>query len=194
MSHTSDAVALLPPSQDSELWGAFRRDPSAGLREIYDRYAGKVYGLALAILAQPQEAEDLTQEVFASLCDRRDYDPARGSLGAFLTILTRSRAIDRLRGHMRQSRILERIGMDFGMEENHWSALERISTMELSREVGDALERLPENQRRVLEMAYFRGMSQAEIAAEVGAPLGTVKSWTRMALFDLRHALGHLLG
>lgn len=194
MSHESDAVAPLPPSSDSELWGTFLRDPRGGLGEIYDRYAGKVYGVALAILAQPQEAEDLTQEVFASLSDRRDYDPARGSLGAFLTTLTRSRAIDRLRGDMRQSRILGRMRIDLDGEENHWSALERISIMELSREVRDALERLPENQRRVLEMAYFRGMSQTEIAAEVGAPLGTVKSWTRMGLFDLRHALGHLLG
>jgi RNA polymerase sigma-70 factor (ECF subfamily) len=181
------------PGRDAALWEGLVRERSTGLAEIYDRYAPVVYGLARKILGQAEEAEDLVQEIFASLVDRRDYDPARGSLAAYLVTLTRSRAIDRLRGRARRARAIERLRTD-PRPDNHPSALERISVMELSREVEKALEALPEKQRQVLEMAYFRGMTQTEIASELAAPLGTVKSWARLGLFGLRHALDRFVG
>ena len=178
--------------RDTALWEMYARDRAKGLAQIYDHYAAVVYGLARAVLGQSEEAEDLAQEVFAALSDRCDFDPARGSLGAYLVTLTRSRAIDRLRGRARRARALERFGRD-PREDNRTSVLDRISVMELSRAVAGALGGLPENQRRVLEMAYFRGMTQSEIASELGAPLGTVKSWSRLGLYGLRHALGDLV-
>jgi RNA polymerase sigma-70 factor (ECF subfamily) len=181
-------TAAPAPGGDAALWDALVRDRSAGLAAIYDRYAPVVYGLARKILGQAEEAEDLVQEIFASLVSRSDYDPDRGSLAAYLVTLTRSRAIDRLRGRARRSKALERLRSD-PREPNHPSALERISVMELSREVDKALGSLPEKQRQVLEMAYFRGLSQTEIASELSAPLGTVKSWARLGLFGLREAL-----
>ena len=181
------------PGGDASLWDESTHDRSAALAEIYDRYAPVVYGLARKILGQAEEAEDLVQEIFASLVTRSDYDPARGSLAAYLVTLTRSRAIDRLRGRARRSKALERFRSD-PRESNQPSALERISFMELSREVDKALGALPEKQRQVLEMAYFRGMSQSEIASELSAPLGTVKSWARLGLFGLRDALARFVG
>jgi RNA polymerase sigma-70 factor (ECF subfamily) len=181
------------PGRDAALWEALRRDRSAGLGEIYDCYAPVVFGLARKILGQTEEAEDLTQEIFVSFVDRGDYDPARGSLAAYLVTLTRSRAIDRLRGRARRSKALERFRSD-PREDDHVSALERISVMELAGEVDKALGALPEKQRQVLEMAYFRGMTQTEIASELATPLGTVKSWARLGLFGLRNALDRLPG
>jgi RNA polymerase sigma-70 factor (ECF subfamily) len=184
--------AAQPPRPDAALWEAFGRDRSAGLGAIYDRYGSVVYGVARAILGSAEEAEDLTQEIFTALSSRCDYDPSRGSLAAYLLTLTRSRSIDRLRGGSRRLRSLERYRAELP-DDNQDRVLERISVMQLSREVGTALGSLPEHQRRVLEMAYFRGLSQSEIAAELAEPLGTVKSWTRLGLFGLRNALRHLV-
>jgi RNA polymerase sigma-70 factor (ECF subfamily) len=186
-------MARSDSGRDAALWEGLARDRAAGLGEIYDRYAPVVFGLARKILGQTEEAEDLTQEIFASLAERGDYDPARGSLAAYLVTLTRSRSIDRLRSRTRRFKALERFRTDVPEDEPS-SALERISVMELSREVQDALGALPEKQRQVLEMAYFRGMTQTEIASELAAPLGTVKSWARLGLFGLRNALDRLVG
>jgi RNA polymerase sigma-70 factor (ECF subfamily) len=178
---------------DAELWTALMRDRSAGLAPIYDRYSGLVYGLGLAVLGQAQEAEDLAQEIFIALCERSDFDPARGSLAAFLATFTRSRAIDRLRSRTRRLRLVDRMAAEPDPAEDRPSALERISGVQTADQVNAALGTLPENQRKVLELAYFRGLSQTEIAGELGAPLGTVKSWARKGLLTLRGALGHLV-
>src|SRR5262245_51695177 len=90
---------------DAELIARLAEDPQA-LGPLYDRYARLVYGLALAILGNADEAQDLTQEAFLSLCSSQQYDPSRGTVGAFLTTLVRSRAIDRLRRRTRRVRIL----------------------------------------------------------------------------------------
>ncbi len=179
---------------DAELWQVLARDRSAGLCGLYDRYAGLVYGLAIAILAHAQEAEDLTQEVFVGLCGPCDYDPARGPLAAYLATLTRSRAIDRLRKRSRRLRLLERHRPDLLPPDDRFSPLERISSGECGREVKSALAQLPEMHRQVIEMAYYQGLSQTQIAAELGAPLGTVKGWMRRGLLALRRSLDHLVG
>jgi RNA polymerase sigma-70 factor (ECF subfamily) len=169
------------------------RDPSA-LEVIYDRYARLVYGLALAALRNPDDAQDLTQEIFVSLYRQSgSYDPSRGALAGFLTAMTRSRAIDRLRARGRKVRLLRDFEHTALPSSPSFTPHEQISIEQYGERVRAALAALPENQRRVLEMAYYRGLSQAEIAADLAASLGTVKSWARRGLQSLRQALGDLL-
>jgi RNA polymerase sigma-70 factor (ECF subfamily) len=168
-------------------------DPTA-LEVIYDRYAGLVYGLALAALRHAEDAQDLTQEIFLSLHRQSgSYDPARGTLGGFLATMTRTRAIDRLRTRSRKVRLLQDFHRAILPTSAPFTPLERISQAHCTERVRAALAQLPESQKRVLEMAYYRGLSQSEIAADLDASLGTVKSWARRGLLTLRHALGDLL-
>jgi RNA polymerase sigma-70 factor (ECF subfamily) len=168
-------------------------DDPAALGLIYDRYAGLVYGLALAILRDADDAQDLTQEIFLTLYRENSYDPERGALSGFLATMARTRAIDRLRARNRKIRLLG----DFHRADVATSApfmpLERISMVQCTERVRAALAALPENHRRVLEMAYYRGLTQSEIAADLDASLGTVKSWARRGLLSLRDALEDLL-
>lgn len=178
---------------DERLVGALADDPSA-LGLLYDRYGSLVYGLALAILTKKDEAEDLTQEVFLSLHDHhRAFDPARGSLGAYLTTLTRSRAIDRLRTGSRRVRILRAQWEAEPAMPSVSTPMDEVSSRQTAARVRTALAGLQPNERRALELFYYRGMTQAEIADELGAPLGTVKSWCRRGLLSLRDVLGDLV-
>lgn len=194
MRPTSKEPLAPAPQSDEELVAAIAADRGAPLAALYDRYAGLVYGLALRILADPQEAEDLTQEIFLTLCGKWEYEPSRGTIGAFLVTMTRSRAIDRLRARGRKLRVLGRHGKDPASQSPPSTACEDFFLAERSRHVRDALAQLPDDQRQVLEMAYYRGLSQTEIARQLDAPLGTVKSWSRRALFSLRESLRDLAG
>jgi RNA polymerase sigma-70 factor (ECF subfamily) len=192
VAQSSDAAAAGPARADRDLLDSLAHDPSA-LGQLYDRYAGLVYGLALAALRNAEDAQDLTQEIFVSLYRQSGlYDPARGALAGFLATMTRTRAIDRLRALSRKVRLLRNHHEALPISPPS-TALDRLSIEQCSDRVRAALAMLPENQRRVLEMAYFRGLSQTEIAADLDASLGTVKSWTRRGLISLRHALGDLV-
>jgi len=184
-------AALRQPELDRQLLLLLTSEPLNGLARIYDQYAGLVYGLARAILTNTQEAEDLTQEIFVSLLGRCAYDPTRGSLASFLTMMTRSRAIDILRSRDRTTRLLETWG-DGNAAGAAATPHEEVSSEESARNVRLALDSLPAAQRQVLEMAYFRGLTQVEIAEALNAPLGTVKTWVRKGLYSLRNALQNL--
>lgn len=161
----------------------------ASVGPLYARYAKRIYGIALAILKSRDEAEDLIQDVFVTMCRPTGYDCSRGSIGAFLTTMTRSRAIDRLRCRRRSVRLLKTWHEGAPFAEAPTIPSEDLSMRRAAEGVRAALARLPEAQRRVLEMAYYRGLSQQEIAGELEAPLGTVKSWSRQALLELEEAL-----
>jgi RNA polymerase sigma-70 factor (ECF subfamily) len=153
-----------------------------------------VYGLALAILTNRDAAEDLSQEIFLSLHDHhRAFDPARGSLGAYLTTLTRSRAIDKLRGGARRVRILRAQWEAEPALPSPETPMDAVARGEAAVRVRRALEDLPPSERRALELFYYQGMTQAEIADHLGAPLGTVKSWCRRGLLGLRETLADLV-
>ncbi len=177
---------------DERLLDALADDPSA-LAPLYDRHARLVYGLAMAVLGNADEAADLTQEVFLSLCNVHGYDASRGTVGAYLTTVTRTRAIDRLRRRTRRVRLLREHHVATPVPLATPTPADRISDAECGRRVRDALERLPENERRALEMAYFQGLTQAEIAEDLQAPLGTVKSWCRRGLLAMKKSLGDLV-
>ncbi|MFS8880663.1 sigma-70 family RNA polymerase sigma factor [Synechococcus sp. H55.11] len=178
-----------PSRSDVELMEALTAGHSVALAVLYDRYAGLICGLALKILGHAAEAEDLTQAVFVELWHKPDYDPRQGSVSSFLCALTRSRAIERLRSQDSHQRFLK-----------HWQPLlaadgsapipfEQLSLEERRQAVQEALSQLPESQRQVLELLYYQGLSQADIAQHWGIPLEAVKARTRQALCKLRESL-----
>lgn len=178
---------------DADLFCALKAGQPSALGILYDRYASLVYRLALRILANPQEAEDLTQEVFLTLWRSNTYNPARGSLSSFLTTLTRSRAIDKLRSRGTKLKFLQRWSQMMATETSPPTPFESVSLNQRSQYVRNALAQLPEKQRQVLEMAYYDGLSQSEIAKQLDIPLGTIKTWARQALLKLRQNLQDLI-
>ncbi|MFI5316902.1 MAG: sigma-70 family RNA polymerase sigma factor [Myxococcota bacterium] len=165
----------------------------AEIGALYERYAKHVYGVALAILHSHEEAEDVAQEVFLTLCSPTAYDPDRGSLCAFLTSMARSRAIDRLRSRCRAARLLKTWQEEAPQAPAPPTPCDQISTRRIEARVRAALEELPCAGRRVLGLAYYRELSQPEIAAKLHAPLGTVKTRARRALLELERALEDVL-
>jgi RNA polymerase sigma-70 factor, ECF subfamily len=184
----------LSSQTDAEVFQALKAGNISALGILYDRYGGIVYRLALKILANPQAAEDLTQEVFIGLWRKGSYDSMRGSLNSFLMTLTRSRAIDRIRSQGAQQRSTERWGQNLEASPIAPSPLELASIAERAQRVREAMQNLPENQRRVLEMAYYAGMSQSEIAQTLNTPLGTVKTQARQGLIKLKKLLKDFVG
>jgi RNA polymerase sigma-70 factor (ECF subfamily) len=180
-------------TESAALWLAFCTDPVKGVEVLYDRYAKLVYGLARTVLSDAHEAEDLTHEVFMSLLSRCTYDPARGTLAGYLCTVTRSRAIDRRRSRTRNLRLIDRSAALGAQEVDTPAAAEDVAMEESAQAVRNALAQLPLVQRQVLELAYFKGLTQTEIALQLDAPLGTVKSWTRRGLYSLRTSLGDWL-
>lgn len=178
------------PLSDADLAKALESGREGALAALYDRYARLVFGVARTMSQNTQEAEDLTQEVFFALWNRCNYDSARGSMASLLVSMTRSRAIDRIRSRDSKLRLhgeLRRIE-DSDPRES-LDPREAASLGERCGRVREALSLLSADQRRVLELAYYRGLSQTEIAGELAMPLGTVKSWARKGLIRLRDAL-----
>lgn len=179
----------LPSQTDAELYLALRAGNTAALGILYDRHAGLVYGLALKVLGIAQEAEDLTQDIFLTLARGCSYDPSRGSLRTFLAILTRSRAIDRIRSRSTAHTALGRWQPNREQEIAANVPLEQATQTEQSQEVQAALAQLSDNQQQILKMAYYDGLSQSEIAKRLDIPLGTVKARARRGLLKLRQSL-----
>lgn len=192
-----DSVNDSPTNQvlqsDAELFRAMTTGQTSALGILYDRYSSLVYRLALRILANPQEAEDLTQEIFLTLWRSGTYDSTRGSLSSFLTTLTRSRAIDKLRSRGTNLKFLQRWKQTMTTETSSPTPFEVASLSQRSHYVQNALAQLPEKHRQVLEMAYYDGMSQSEIASVLDIPLGTIKTWARQGLLKLRRNLQDFL-
>lgn len=178
---------------DVELFYALKAGKSSALGILYDRYGSLVYGLALKVLGNSQEAEDLTQEIFLTLWCNEKYNPARASLSSYLMILTRSRAIDKLRSRGTRLKLLDRWSQTLVMQPVSPTPFEQADLNERSQYVRDALTQLPEKQRQVLLMAYYEGLSQSEIAKKLDIPLGTVKTWARQGLLKLRNTLQDLI-
>ncbi len=177
------------PSTDTELIDALKAGKHSALSILYDRYGKFVYRLALHILKNSQEAEDLTQEIFLALWRSNTYNPARGSLSSFLTTMTRSRAIDKLRSRGRNLKFLDSWRQNMTTETASDSPFEHVALGERSQQLQNALAQLPQDQRQVLEMAYYEGLSLSEIAQKLDIPLGTVKTRSRLGLLKLRQIL-----
>ncbi len=157
---------------------------------FYDRFAPLVFTFATRLLRARSEAEDLLQEVFLQVWRQAgSYTRDRGSPEAWLITITRSRGIDKLRSIRRRDKGFVSIDEPGGAEAGRELKREEVET-EARLMVEGPLARLPQTQQRVLEMAYFDGFTQAEIAARLGEPLGTVKTRMRDGLERLRGLLG----
>ena len=169
-----------------------QRDPRA-LAELYDRYGRVAYSLILRVVRDSGIAEDLVQETFLRVWNRiHGFDGQKGSIGPWLLAVARNRAIDYLRsagGRERNAVEYEETGhpsLYCDMEKD-------ILSSDKARVVKSAIQKLSANQRQVIELAYFEGLSQTQMAERMGQPLGTVKTWVRTALKNLRDELGSVV-
>lgn len=173
---------------DREAMSRVAAKDAAGLEALYDRYATMVYSLALRIVRNTSDAEDVTQEAFAQVwAQAARFDPARGAVPAWLCVIARSRALDRLRRSSAAGQAgpeaLTAIPDPSPSVEMSAASAEQVAAARA------ALASLPPDQRAVLELAYYEGLTQAEIAARTSTPLGTVKTRTRAALQRIRDAM-----
>lgn len=167
------------------------------LADLYDRHGAGVYGLILRIVRSPGDAEEVTQEVFLYAWDRaRQFDPGRGSMTTWLFTLARSRAIDRIRSFRSQERRREGLRLEQAASAGVSPPLPDRAAEQADARTGvrAALAGLVAEQREVLELAYFDGLSQSEIAEHLRTPLGTVKTRMRQGMIRLRDALAALSG
>jgi len=192
-------MPIHPPavkSPDSALVALAASGDERALGDLYDRYGGMAYSLACAIVGEHADAEEVVADAFAQIWrSASGFDSARGSVAAWVATITRTRALDLVRSRKRRARVLEEAAVvtdegetlvlaptveaaDRGAEQSETSAIVRRS-----------LDDLPAAQRRVIELAYFGGFSQSEIAAQLSEPLGTVKTRMRTAMEKLRQAL-----
>ncbi len=183
---------MLPKQTDVEVFASLKSGNFSALGTIYDRYGEAVYRLALRMLGNVTEAEDLTQEVFLAFWRNSSYDPNRGAMLTFLMTITRSRAINRLSQKRSQLQLVERLGNTQPPDSKN-PLMDQVSVSEISQIVTEALQQIPENQRQILEMAYYDGLSQSEITKQLNIPLGTVKTRTRQGLLKLRKLLTNLV-
>jgi RNA polymerase sigma-70 factor, ECF subfamily len=175
---------------DAELIHQLRAGKQQALNLLYDRYGGLVYTIALQILSRADEAEDLTQDVFLSFWKEDKFDPKRAALSTYLSVLVRSRALNKLRSRASHVKALERLQQWTIADSLEPTPLEKASLEEQQQALRTAMVQLSENQRQVLELNYSRGLSHSEIAQQISMPLGTVKSNARQGLIKLRQLLG----
>jgi RNA polymerase sigma-70 factor (ECF subfamily) len=179
------------PVPDSALIERMMAGDEAALSTLYDRYSAMLFGMLMRILRDQQAAEEVLQDLFLQLWrNAAQFDAGRGSLPAWLMVIGRNRAISRLRGR-RDREVLEEKEGDYA---NTFASSQNIEDetvrAELARNISAALAQLPDEQRQAVELAYFEGMTQSEIANRTGTPLGTVKTRVRTAMQTLRQILG----
>ena len=175
-------------ANDVELLKAITARDEAALAQLYDQYRVILFGLLMRILNDRGEAEDVLQDVFLQVWRRAaDFDEKRGRPFTWLVTLARSRGIDRLRTRAARERVATAGARDEA--EAVSDAASDTFRSEQRQVVKNALAQLPDEQKQLLLLAYFDGLSQSEIAARVGAPLGTVKTRMRTGMIKLRELL-----
>ncbi len=173
---------------DAQLVTSIARYSEVALAEAYRRHGGAVFGLAKRVLQNATEAEDVTQEVFLKLWNQPDrFDPARGSLRSFLLAQAHGRAVDAVRSlssrRLREARDAMRTAQAaYDMQHEVWD-------LAVADQVAHAMGELPEEERRVIELAYFDGRTYREVAQLLDQPEGTVKSRIRNGMRRMRAVL-----
>jgi RNA polymerase sigma-70 factor (ECF subfamily) len=168
---------------DAGLASAIRSGDQSAMAALYDRYSSLVYSVALRVLGDTGAAEDALQDVFMQLWRNPGaFDSTRGSLGAWLAVISRNRAIDALRKRRPENDLEDVV---ISVEPDMAGEADRSRLAEKVREL---LGTMPALQRAALGMAYFEGLTHTEIAAKTGEPLGTIKTRIRTGLIALRKA------
>jgi RNA polymerase sigma-70 factor (ECF subfamily) len=180
-------MMMRKPKNDAALVRLVAQGNQNAFLELYDHYSSRVYGLAIRMLGEEMAAEEVTQDTFLKLWTRADsYSPLKGTLLTWLLTITRRTAIDRIR--------LENRRPDLGgvtQPDALWATLPapHSATQESRwRSLHFAVLELPDEQRQVIELAYFHGMSQSQIADYLEIPLGTVKTRVRLSMDKLRQS------
>ncbi len=186
------AIRLREDADDSDgaIAEALQRGDVAGLERLYDRYGTLAYSVAMRVLGDHGRSEDVVQECFLKLWNSSSrFDINRGSLRTWLITAVRNRSIDHLRGRAAHERREREIPFDAeaaGEGSNPWREVVRGVEREL---IQEALERLPQEQRQAVELAFYHGYTQKEIAESVNVPLSTIKGRMRLALEKLHSYL-----
>jgi RNA polymerase sigma-70 factor (ECF subfamily) len=179
---------------DPELLRRMRLGDESALEALYARYGGLVFTLALRIVGDPELAREVLQDTFLRSWDGREtYDSGRGRVPWWLMGIARNRAVDLLRSRPHQARLRERERMPSGAHAGEPAHPGTADAVVLRRAVTEALEGLSGAQREAIELAYYGGLTQAEIARHLGQPLGTIKNRIREAMERLRSLLEPLI-
>lgn len=171
------------------------KDPIA-LSLLYDHYNRLLFGLLLSILKKREEAEDILQEVFTNIWEKAgQFDTERGTVYTWIVSLTRNKGIDRLRSKVYKEQKKQSISLDdedvfHPLYSNEHTPEEQTILRERADKLYEALQKLTEKQRFVIQVAYFEGLSQSEISEKMKLPLGTVKTRMRDGMIKLREILG----
>lgn len=178
-------------AEDAALIRRMCEADETALGALYDRWVRALYSLVVHLLKDPDEAEDVVEETFWQAWRKASsYEPSRGAVSTWLLTIGRRKALDRIRARKRHKE--EPLGRDESFADIPSTApdpSQNVENRELREKVRLALRELPSEQREVLELGYFRGMSQTEIADATGQPLGTVKTRMRLAMQKLREPL-----
>ena len=161
--------------------------------QLYDRYSNILYATAMKFLREDADAQDVVQDVFIQIWDKAKlYDPAKGKPLTWALTLTRNRSIDRIRAIQRRGRLREDFEKETVVDESAGirEALSGVDASEKNQILRDAVQRLSPEQRKVIELAFFGGLTQNEVANRLGEPLGTVKARARRGLIKLKELLG----
>lgn len=180
---------------DATLVAAMARGDEAAAARLYDRFGAIVFGLALRITGEQADAEDVVIDTFAQAWrDASRFAQHKGSVSAWISVLTRSRALDHVRSRQRRTRATDRAGVDtdgtVAMGQEPVSADLQAEERERANAVAVAMATLPMPQRRAIELAFFEGLTHPEVADRLQEPLGTVKTRIRLGLHKLRDTLG----
>ncbi|MGB9184617.1 MAG: sigma-70 family RNA polymerase sigma factor [Solirubrobacteraceae bacterium] len=183
-------TAPLTRLEDSDLVRRVARGDVRAFEAIYDRHSAQVFGLAMRVTGRRRAAEEATQDAFLGVWRAaRSYDQSRGTCKTWLLSMVRNRSIDWLRREARHGRDVEIDDALFGRLEAAERTEEQVAEREESVHARNLVLSLPDDQRRVIELAYFKGLTQSEISEKVGIPLGTVKGRQRLALKKMHRNL-----
>jgi RNA polymerase sigma-70 factor, ECF subfamily len=165
----------------------------AAFEQLYARYSNILYATAMKFLKQEADAQDVVQDVFIQIWDKAKlYDPTKGKPLTWALTMTRNRSIDRIRAIQRRTRLRDDFESETVADESAGvrEALSEVDASEKSQILRDAVGRLSPEQRKVIELAFFGGLTQSEVADRLGEPLGTVKARARRGLMKLKEILG----
>ncbi len=192
-------VNLLPNAsyEDLELVAAMARGDERAAATLYDRHSAVMYGLALRMVGEGADAEEVVLEAFAQAWrDAERYDTSRGSVVGWLTTIARTRALDLIRARGRRAKMTEsaatQLDAPAAMGEGFRSADALVDDADRASAVATALNGLPDAQRRAIELAFFEGLTHPEVAERLREPLGTVKTRIRLGMQKLRDMLSGL--
>ncbi len=190
-------MTTAPESDDRtvelDLLARITKRERAAFEHLYARYVNILYASALKFVKQDSDAQDVVQDVFIQIWDKAKlYDPAKGKPLTWALTMTRNRSIDRIRAIQRRTRLRDDFEKETVADESTGirEALSGVDASERTQILRDAVGRLSPEQRKVIDLAFFGGLTQSEIADRLGEPLGTVKARARRGLMKLKELLG----